>query len=468
MRYILLTILLFPLFLVQAKVVLPPVMSDNMVLQQNSMVQLWGKATPGSTITITPSWNKTPYSVLVDSNGNWKVKIGTTLAGGPYTISFFDGELHTLSNVLLGEVWICSGQSNMQMTLGSSTVDTVTNAKQIIAESDTYPDIRMFTGTKKAPFSDPTSAFSGSWSVNSSANSPKFSAVGYTFALELHKTLQVPVGMINVSWGGSTIQTWMSQEALKLFPEVDLTVIDMTSLTPHKLPTLLYENMFLPVADYTVDGILWYQGENNVDEPALYKRLLPAMAKDWRTRLGLGDIPFLYVQIAPYKYDGTIKTKSAYLREAQLQALSEIPNAGMVVTMDVGSEITVHPPQKQTVGRRLANIAYANQYGYCNVPNASPVYIRKEISGNKIILTFDYVAKGLLAPDPGNIAGFKIADSGLNFIDAQAKIVDINKVEVWSDAISSPVHVRYCFQNYIEGTLKNSELLPASSFRTDF
>lgn len=231
------------------------------------------------------------------------------------------------------------------------------------------------------------------------------------------------------------------------------------------MPTLLYNGMLMPVSKYTIRGALWYQGENNKNMPELYRKLFPMLVKSWRTLFSQTEFPFYYVQISPYKYQGSERLESAYLREVQLDCLDVIPNTGMAVTMDIGEENNVHPAKKKEVGYRLALLALSKTYGY-KLPSEGPVLIGKEIKDNKIIVSFKHSETGLIFQD-NKLTGFEICDEGGVFEPAQVKRIAADKLEVWSDGIKNPLHVRYCFRNYAEGILKNGYGLPASSFRTD-
>lgn len=461
-RIVILTIIL-QISCLYAKVELPSVLSDNMVLQQNSDVRLWGKSS-AKRVKIKTSWNNEERTVIADKSGNWEVSVKTISAGGPYTIQFDDGEKLTLSDVYLGEVWFCSGQSNMEMPVKGFLSQPVENSLQTILESEDYPQIRFFTA-KKTPALEPQFNVDGKWDVASIQNTGNFSAVAYFFALELHKRLKVPVGMIHASWGGAAIDTWMSKESLSDIEEIDLEKINIKSKNPQTEPTLLYNGMLMPVSKYTIRGVLWYQGENHKNMPKLYEKLFPVMVKSWRKLFSQNEFPFYYVQIAPYKYQSSERLESAYLREVQLKSLDIIPNTGIAVTMDIGEEHSNHPARKKEVGFRLALLALSKTYGY-KIPCEGPVFIGKEIKDNKIIVSFKHVDNGLIFQD-NQFTGFEICDENRVFTTAQVKRIAGDKLEVWSDSIQNPLHVRYCFKNYALGTLKNGYGLPASSFRTD-
>lgn len=445
---------------------LPNILSDNMVLQQNSKVKLWGKATPNSSVSIAVEWSKDAISIEAKNDGTWETVIKTTQAGGPYSISITNNsDKKVLNNILLGEVWICAGQSNMEMPLKGFNSQPVNNALETIVESEQFNIIRMFTANKTIA-SEKKNDVNGDWKVASVTTTTNFSAIAYFYARELYKTLKVPIGVIHISWGGSNVQAWMSAESLKMFPELVNLPIDMNSKSPMRIPAALYNGMFNPIKNYGVKGIIWYQGESNINEPELYKKIFPAMVNEWRDNIGLGNIPFYYVQIAPYRYDGSNNVKSALLREVQLQCVDLIPNTGMVVTMDIGSESLIHPAEKLTIGQRLSYISLAKTYGYNGLHWISPIYKEKEIVQNKIVLTFHNEANGF-TPLHAGIQGFEIAGEDGVFYPAQAKIKSPKQIEVWSDSVVNPTRATYCFKNFAIGTLKDSFGLPVSSFRTD-
>jgi len=462
--FLLTVIFLFLILPAKAKITLPSVLGNHMVLQQNTNAALWGKAEQDSKITVYTSWNKARYKTTVDKDGNWQLLVKTTQAGGPYIIKLSDGENLLLTDVYLGEVWFCSGQSNMEMPVKGFVAQPVNNSLQTIIESEDYPQIRFFTA-KQTPAAEPQFNVAGKWDVASIKTTGNFSATAYFFALKLHKRLKVPVGMIHASWGGASIETWMSKETLSQVEEVDLQNINANSKSPQVEPTLLYNGMLMPVSKYTIRGAIWYQGENNKNKPKLYAKLFPLLVKNWRTLFSQTEFPFYYVQITPYKYQGGERLESAYLREVQLKSQYVIPNSGMAVTMDIGSLNSAHPADKQSVGQRLSLIALAKTYGY-KLPYKGPEYKSKEIKGNKIVLTFNYADNGLIFKNE-QMTGFQISGDSLDFVDAQVKRIAKDRLEIWSDLVANPVHVRYCFKNFAVGTLMNCYGLPASSFRTD-
>jgi sialate O-acetylesterase len=277
----------------------------------------------------------------------------------------------------------------------------------------------------------------------------------------LQEILDVPVGLIHTSWGGSSVQAWMSNDVLSVYKKVQLDSVDITK-TPNVIPTALFNAMINPLIPYTIKGALWYQGESNRTEPEVYKELFPAMVKDWRTRWGLGDFPFYYVQIAPFVYGNT---NSALIREVQLQCVDIIPNSGFAITMDIGDKGAIHPPRKKEVADRLLFNALNQTYGYKTVDFAGPVFDTLTVKDGGMVLKFKHAETGLYTFD--KLEGFEIAGSDKVFYPANAKIVNRKEVLVNSDKVPNPVAVRYAWRSWVVGTLYDINLLPASSFRTD-
>jgi sialate O-acetylesterase len=454
---------------VTAEIKLPAIVSSNMVLQRNTTVVIWGWADAKEKISFEASWIKEPVNVTADNNGNWRIEVKTTNNKDPQTIKLKSKASNiTLENILFGEVWLCSGQSNMQQPVkgydGQPTFGTImTTAKS------QNPNLRLFTVDRvgsKTPLKD-VEKFSA-WQPASPENVSDFSAIAYFFGQQLQEILDVPVGMIHTSWGGSSVQAWISKEVISTFQTLNLDEVDITKGTNH-IPTALFNSMINPLVSYTIKGALWYQGESNRQEPENYKRLFPAMVKDWRNRWGIGVFPFYYVQIAPYLYgDNTVfetADNSAFIREAQLQCLHLIPNSGIAITMDIGDDITIHPPKKKEVADRLLFNALNQTYGYKTIDYSGPVYDAMEEKDGGITLKFSFAETGLYTPD--KLDGFEIAGDDKVFYPAEGNIVNRKEVFVKSDEVPNPKAVRYAWKNWIVGTLFDTNLLPASSFRTD-
>ena len=469
MKRILLTLAaLGTAFTMQAKVVLPGIFGDNMVLQQQSEAQFWGKAAPGKKVTIRPSWSSQSVTAAVGKDGRWQAAVPTPAAGGPYTIELSDGESLTLRDVLIGEVWLCSGQSNMEMPMRGFPNQPVEGSADAIIRAKAATPIRVCT-VQRATARTPQEECTAQWQQNTPEAVAATSATAYYFARYLQEVLEVPVGIIVTCWGGTPVEAWMDRETMTGFREFDLSFLDGTGKIdqPQNKPCGLYNAMIAPLVPYTVKGFLWYQGEANRWKPDQYRALMPAFVKMLRERWAQGELPFYYVQIAPYRYENSDEAGSALLREAQLLNLQDIPSSGMAVTMDIGNENCIHPAQKEQVGTRLAWLALSKTYGMKGIDAEGPVLEKMEVSGNKACLTFRTGREGL-APLGDTLTGFEIAGADRIFHPATARIRKGNgRLIVSSEAVAEPVAVRYAFHNYAEATLFNSSGIPASSFRTD-
>ena len=484
-----------------ADVKLPSVISDNMVLQQGKQASIWGWAEPGEKVAVSGSWQIGSWDTTADKDSKWMIKIEPPKAGGPYELIFKGKNTITIKNILVGEVWLCSGQSNMQWSVRQSA-----NAEQEIAAAN-YPDIRLFTVERK-PAEQPQSDCVGDWQLCGPQTVPGFSAVAYYFGRELHKELDVPVGLIHTSWGGTPAEAWTSKKTLESDPDFEPILkrySDVIAKYPeakskyeqklkewekavaeakaegkkpprrpypprgprHKNnPSGLYNAMIAPLIPYGIQGAVWYQGEANAGRAYQYRKLFPAMIKNWRNDWGQGDFPFLFVQLANFMAVNLEPSESAWaeLREAQLMTLA-LPKTGMAVIIDIGDANNIHPKNKQDVGKRLALLALARSYGkklvYCG-----PIYKSMRVEGNKIILHFDYVGGGLVAGGGEPLKGFAIAGADRKFVWADAKI-DGDTVVVSCDKVTKPVAVRYAWADNPVCNLYNKEGLPASPFRTD-
>ncbi|MCF8381299.1 MAG: sialate O-acetylesterase [Bacteroidales bacterium] len=454
---------------INAEVKLPAIVSSNMVLQRNTTVVLWGWADAKEKISIEASWLSEPMNLTGDKDGTWRVEVKTTNTKDPQSIKIQSKTSDiTLDNILFGEVWLCSGQSNMQQSLKGYNGQPTFGGNMAIAKS-ANPMLRLFSVDRlgsKTPLSD-IEKFNA-WQEASPESVSEFSAIAYFFGQDLQEILDVPVGMIHTSWGGSSVEAWISKEAISAYQEVNLEDIDINKNTNH-IPSALYNAMINPLLSYTIKGVLWYQGESNRMEPENYTKLFPAMVKDWRTRWGIGDFPFYYVQIAPYWYNDenafNDAGNSAFIREAQLQCLDLIPNSGMAVTMDIGDRLCIHPPKKKEVADRLLFNALNQTYGYNTINYASPVFDKSEAKDGGLVLSFKNAESGMFTYNA--LQGFEIAGDDKVFYPAIASIVDRKDVFVISDKVPNPVAVRYAWRNWVVGTLYNGNLLPASSFRTD-
>ena len=443
-----------------AKILLPNIFGDNMVLQQQSKVAFWGKAKANGQVVITTSWDKKIHSIKANAAGKWKLNVVTPMASGPFEITFNDGEKLILKNILIGEVWVCSGQSNMEMPLKGNS-SPILNASEIIMNADN-PSLRLFK-VGRATSALPMADIKGQWMLANSATARDYSALAFQYGQILQKKLKVPVGIILSTVGGTTVEAWMSNNSLKDFPDVKiLTNLDSIK-DQHKYATTLFNGMIAPIVGYSVKGFLWFQGESNRHNPELYEKYFPAMVGDWRKQWGLGDIPFYYVQIAPY--DGKDKTRSGpRLREAQLKNSKIIPNSGMISALDVGMENDIHFMDKTTLAQRASYLALGQTYGIKGIAYKSPEFNNIKIDSGKAILTFDNAPYLTSYRKPLTL--FEIAGADKIFYPAKAEISK-NQVTVQSDKVLKPVAVRYGYKEYLKAELYNNDGLPASSFRTD-
>ena len=479
-----------------ADVKLPAIIGSNMVLQQKTDAPLWGWAEPGERVRVQGSWQDSATSARADAQGRWQVKLATPAAGGTYTVTITGKNKITLENVLAGEVWVGSGQSNMQWAVRNS------NDAEREIQAANYPEIRLFN-VKRNTADDALSDCEGSWQVCSPATVPEFSAVAYFFARSLHQEMRVPLGIINTSWGGTPAEAWTRRQILgandDFKPIIDRFEVALEGYAeakekhesrveeweksakeakaagkraprrprfghlgdpgnPHR-PGTLYNAMVAPLLPYRIAGVIWYQGESNAGRAYQYRTLFPAMIRNWRKDWGQGDFPFYFVQIAPFK------GQTPEIREAQLMAHRSTPNTGVIVTMDIGNPDDIHPRNKQDVGKRLALWARAEHYGERDLVHSGPLYRSFKVEGEKVRVSFDHIGSGLMAKN-GALTDFVIAKNGGPFVPAQARI-DGDSVVVWSDQVSLPAEVRYGWENAAQPNLFNMEKLPASPFRTD-
>lgn len=460
------SIVLFYSLSVSAKITLPAFFGDNMVLQQRTEANIWGKARPNSNVSITTSWNNKRYSAKSDNEGNWMAKVNTPGAGGPYKVTLSDGEPVTLNNILIGEVWLCSGQSNMEMPMKGFRDQPIIGANDAIFNS-ANDMMRLYTMPKSMKVQVQDTAKRSIWKVAEPESVAGFSATGYYFGRILQKALNVPVGLISISSSGSSAEAWMSEEVLKAFPGIKIPEWSDSAKVNVRTATVHYNAMLHPFIGYTIKGCIWYQGESNVDRAEEYSTLFPAMIKEWRDEFGQGDFPFYYVQIAPFDYSRTNPTKpnSAFLRDAQRKAEVKIPNAGMVVVMDIGEETIIHPAHKEVGGKRLAYMALAKTYDKKGFAYASPSYDTLMINGSTCTVRFKNAPNGLTSYGK-TLSLFEIAGADKIFHPATA-VISRGAVLVSSPEVREPVAVRYAFKDFVVGDLFSNDGFPVSSFRTD-
>ena len=456
-----------------AKVELAPLFADNMVLQRDSKAAIWGKAEPGARVVITSTWAKGKTVVHADDQGRWNVMLATPSAGGPHELTFNDGDRHTLKNILIGEVWICAGQSNMEMTMRGFMGQPVEGAAELILTAKPSVPIRScnLSRIKSLELEEECDA---RWFEHTSEGVAEASATAYFFAKRLCDVLGVPVGIINVSWGGSPIEAWMNPELLRREFAEEFSFAHLDSMTwpeenPWKAPGVLYNGMLHSVAPYTAKGFLWYQGCDNISRYEQYKRLQPAFVKMLRQEWGNDRMPFYFTQIAPYGYFNPDAPDAGYMMWAQAQTLEMIPYSGMAATHDVGEENCIHPADKKSVGDRLAFLALVNDYGYEGIDAATPIPIDFKFEEGQAIVTFEAGYMGL-SPLSKDVDGFELAGEDGIFYPAKGIVLWNNpkKVLVYKcPQVQKPVAVRYGMKNWSEATLFNCSGIPISPFRSD-
>ncbi|MBT8300744.1 MAG: sialate O-acetylesterase [Maribacter sp.] len=441
------------------KIWTPSILSDNMVLQQNSEVTIWGWTTDTSEkITVIGSWSDS--EVTVDAyQGLWSAQITTSRAGGPYTVRIKGHEELMIKNVLIGEVWLASGQSNMEWT----PTQGLLNAEEEIKKAN-YPRIRFFKvdrHTAKFPQDDTP----GKWVECAPETMSRFSSIAYFFARNVQDKIEVPMGMISSNWGGTPIETWIPTELINENEELKkaATKIEAKPWWPND-PGMAYNAMIHPLSNFNIAGCIWYQGESNRQNPNAYYTSFPLLIKSWRN-LWQSDFSFYFAQIAPFKYGEMDAIDAAIVRDAQLATMLHTPKTGMAVTNDIGNLENIHPINKQEVGRRLALWALAKDYGLEDLEHSGPIYKSMEIRKNKAVLSFDHAENGLIKKGK-HLTSFTIAGPDQVFHPAKAKIVG-NTIIVSAKNVKNPKAVRFAFTDTAEPVLYNKEGLPASAFRTD-
>lgn len=479
----------------RADVRLHHLFSDNMVLQQGASVPIWGWADVDEAVTVTFRGQRVETTA---ENGSWQVRLAPLTAGGPDTLVVTGNNQIELTNVLVGEVWVCSGQSNMEWPMSRSF-----EPAEDIANS-ANPSIRLFT-VPKLKAAEPVADVNATWVLCGPDTVPGFSAVGYYFGRALQAAREVPVGLIHTSWGGSPAEVWMSQTALETSPEYRSDILQTyqqaearylesvqkweeekakaaaagTEFTPRRpgapwKPTELYNGMIAPLIPYGIKGAIWYQGESNAGRAWQYRRLFADMIRNWWRDWGQDAFPFLAVQLAPWDKNRQrsieeitaepVDSDWPELREAQDLATRTLPNVGLAVITDVGDKDDIHPARKEPVGERLALAARVIAYGE-NIDGLSPQYRSVSFANGRAILRFQHV-KGALRAEGDQLTGFAIAGADRQFVWAEARVRG-TEVEVWSPSVPNPVAVRYGWADYPVINLFSAAGLPVSPFRTD-
>jgi sialate O-acetylesterase len=486
---------------VHADVRLPALFTDHMVLQREQKNRVWGWADPGEVVKVSIGGQTQQTTAGADKK--WHVVLDPLPVGGPYTLTVEGKNRLTVQDVLVGEVWICSGQSNMQWSVNAS------NDPDLEKLAANFPQIRLITvphvGTQ-----EPQDDFKGAWVPCSPDTVGNFSAVGYFFGRQVHQTLGVPVGLINNAWGGSACEAWIRRDLLAGDPlyqpllerwenlekaAADTAAIDQRLkdwekavaeakaagkqppprpqdprplMAGNARPGNIYNGVLKPTIGYGIRGAIWYQGESNASRAYQYRELFPLMIKSWRDEWGQGDFSFYYVQLADFREEKPQPGDSdwAELREAQTLTMSKLPKVGQAVIIDIGEGKDIHPKNKQDVAKRLARWALANDYGI-NLPFRSPEYAAMEKQGSKIVVKFQHVGGGFRPFDTNEIRGFAIAGEDRKWVWAQAKITGADTIEVWNDEVKDPVAVRYAWADNPVCNLYSVNGLPVTPFRTD-
>jgi sialate O-acetylesterase len=487
-----------------AAVRLPAIFGDHMVLQQKQPDRIWGWADPGEEVTVAIEQQR--KSTKAGPDGRWLIELEPMPAGGPHTLTVAGKNEIRFEDVMVGEVWICSGQSNMEWPVSASyDPDLETRTAK-------YPKIRLIT-VPKVGTQEPQSDFNGRWQICSPEAVRDFSAVGYFFGRQLHQVLDVPIGLIDNAWGGSACEAWVRRDLLasderytallQRWAETEKTYDPQKAaadfqlklaawkaaeeqaraagqqppqrppqpanpLTGNSRPANIYNGMVKPILGYGIRGVIWYQGESNAGRAYQYRALFPLMINSWREEWKQGDFPFYWVQLADFRDEKSEPADSdwAELREAQTMTMSALPNTGEAVIIDLGEGQDIHPRNKQDVAKRLSRWALARDYGV-SIPHRSPIYRSMEKQGNRIVVTLDHVGGGLRTFDTREPRGFAVAGSDRKFLWARASIVGSDKVEVWSEGITDPVAVRYAWADNPVNNVRSREGLPLTPFRTD-
>lgn len=472
-RCCVLLLLLCAAWTADAKIKLPAIVGDNMVLQQRTDVKVWGWAAPGAEVSVAPSWCDA-LSTRADKTGRWCVAVATPAASfepRSITLGDGDGEPVTLENILIGEVWLCSGQSNMEIPVQGGRDCPIEHAQQIIVESAQYPDVRLF-GVRIDGGLTPKQDVEGAWCEASPQTVKPFSAIGYLFGRNLRKALGVPVGIINSSCGGTWIEAWFPVSLQRRFSDFDpACVATREGQSGMNTAEILYNGMIHPLHNFAVKGFCWYQGCSNVGRSKHYAEKMVTMINHWRELWGGDCKPFYYVEIAPHE-DGEQNVNGALVREQQARVMELVDNVGMVCTNDLVYDYetwNVHPSQKEPIAQRLAYWALSRDYGYGDaVKTIGPRFRSMDVlDGGVVRVHFDGSECGFLIK--GEIEGFELAGSDGVFRPAKAvrRRPDATELYVSCYAVGKPVYLRYNFKNCSVGRLWDAFGQPVVPFRTD-
>lgn len=451
-----------------ADVRLPAVIASGMVVQRDQPIVIWGDASPGEVVTVT--FADHAATAHADAGGDWSLQLPAMAAGGPHALTVAAGNTLTLTDVLVGDVWLCAGQSNMQRSLSRSEA-----GQHAIATAD-RPNLRLLT-VDRTTAATPTAdvKLTQSWARCTPETVAGFSAVGYHFGAAIQDDLGVPIGLINSSWGGTRAEAWTSEPALRGQSALDsvfartekLRSADLESQRRH-LPSHLFNSMIAPLTRMPIAGVIWYQGESNAPWPDEYAALLPTLITDWRTQWDRPALPFGIVQLTAYRREQAQPVEAstwAAVRDVQRRVSEDLPNVGLAIITDLGDAEDIHPANKRGVGQRLALWALAEVYGKPYVAGG-PMLSDVSVTGDRVTLTFDQVGDGLVVRGGGELEGFAVAGADRRFVWADAAI-DGSRVIVQAPAVGQPVAVRYGWADNPIGNLFNVHGLPASPFRTD-
>jgi len=462
-----------------AEVAVNNMFGDHMVLQQGIANRVWGRAAAGEEVTVSIAGQA--HTTRAAADGTWEVRLEPfTEYGGPHTLTVKGTteqgtSERTFNDVLVGEVWICSGQSNMQWPVNQSADADLEKA------AASFPGIRLIT-VPQVGTQEPQENFTGKWEVCSPQTVGDFSAIGYFFGRQLHRTLGVPVGLIDNAWGGSAADAWVRRDKIAGHPTLKAIHDRWTKLEAEKpndnqmkgnqRPGNIHAGVLTPSIGYGIRGVIWYQGESNAGRAHQYRTLFPFMIQSWREEWNMADnkeFPFYWVQLADYKAERAEPGESdwAELREAQTMTLDALPNTGQAVIIDLGEGKDIHPKNKQDVAKRLARWALAETYGRPGIVCRSPRFKAAERDGSKMVLSFFDVAGGWRPFDVAEPRGFTIAGADRKFVPARAAIEKDGRITVWSDTVAEPVAVRYAWADNPVCNMYSGAGLPLTPFRTD-